>query len=209
MQKLAPPTPNFLPSFKNPTKDLEHRQNAQSGWRNHPFYGSTSSHRRRYQTPKVSLNQSRKRRSHSGISMAHRIRASNPLEGRHPRQNLPTRNYILHKPKGSTSIECDHRRRMGDRKRRSGFGAIRGNPERPRPSPGTLQRRLGGEFGDGVRKSDSPKDHCGIRISPVGHRQTEASVRRNGSGRIPKISKGIQRSNVASIPASKNIGPRN
>src|SRR6266702_1692478 len=114
MQKFAPTTPDFLSSLKNPTQDLERRWNAQSGWRNHPFHGSTSSHRRRYQTPEVSHNQFGKRRSNSRVSMAHRIRTPDTLERRQTRQKLPTRHYILSKPKRSTSIKCDYGRRMGD-----------------------------------------------------------------------------------------------
>ncbi len=160
MQKLALTTPDFLPSLKHPAKDLERRWNTQSGWTNHPFHRSTSSHGRRYQTPEVSLNQPREGQSHSRIPIAHHVQTHNTLERCHPRQSLPTCHYIISKPKRSASIECVYRRRMGDRKRGSRFGAIYGNPERPHL--GTVRRRLGSEFGAGVRKSDSPKDHCGI-----------------------------------------------
>src|SRR6266702_8333712 len=107
MQTTAPTTPDLRITFKHSAEDLEHRRNAQSGWRNHPFHRSTSSHRCQYQTLKVSFNQSGKRRSYSGISMAHCFRTNDTLEGHDSRQNFPTSHHIFSQPKRNTSIECD------------------------------------------------------------------------------------------------------
>src|SRR6266702_4840011 len=68
MQKTAPKTPDLLSSFKGSAKDLECRRNAQSGWRNHPLHRSTSSHGRRYQTPKIPFNQPGKGRRYPWLT---------------------------------------------------------------------------------------------------------------------------------------------
>src|SRR6266581_6159577 len=98
---------------------------------------------------------------------------------------------------------------MGNNERRTGRSAILGNPEDPLLRPGTHEGWRGSEFGDGAKRKSSPKDYCGIRIGPVIKRQNEADLRRNGTGRISKISKDIQRRTIPSIPAETTMGPRN
>ncbi len=60
--------------------------------------------------------------------------------------------------------------------RRSGGGAIFGHPELPCWCPGTYRRWQDCKFGAGVHKSDSPKDHCSLGISSVGHEQNETDL---------------------------------
>src|SRR6266581_428503 len=98
---------------------------------------------------------------------------------------------------------------MGNDERRPGRSAILGNPEDPLLRPGTRKGWQGGEFGDGAKRKGSPKDYCGIRIGPVSKRQNEADLRRNGPGRISKVSEDIQRRTIPSISAKTTMGPRN
>src|SRR6266702_912849 len=98
---------------------------------------------------------------------------------------------------------------MGDNERRPRSSTILGYLEDPLLRPGTRRGWRGDEFGDGVERNDSPKNHCGIRIGPVGYGQKEANLRRNGSGRISKISEDIQRRTIPSIPAKTTMGSRN
>src|SRR6266702_2809214 len=98
---------------------------------------------------------------------------------------------------------------MGDDERRPGRSAIFGNPEDALLCPGTRKGWRGSEFGDGVKRKDSPKDYCGIRIGPGRKRQNETDLRRNGPGRISKISKDIQRRAIPPVPAKTAMGPRN
>src|SRR6266702_3414184 len=98
---------------------------------------------------------------------------------------------------------------MGENQQRSGGGAIFGHPELPCWRPGTYRRWRDCEFGAGVHKSDSLKDHCSLRISSVGHEQNEMDLRRDGPKGISKIPKDIQRRTVAPIPTETTMGPRN
>src|SRR6266702_3651134 len=97
---------------------------------------------------------------------------------------------------------------MGNDKRRPGRSAILGYPEDPLLCPGTQEGWQGGEFGDGAARKGSPKDHCGIRIGPVGNEQKQTDLRRNGPGRISKIPEDIQRRTIPPISATTTMGPR-
>src|SRR6266702_4707210 len=97
---------------------------------------------------------------------------------------------------------------MGNDERRPGRSAILGNPEDPLLRPGTRKGWQGSKFGDGVKRKGSPKDYCGIRIGPVSKRQNETDLRRNGPGRISKVSEDIQRRTIPSISAKTAMGPR-
>src|SRR6266702_1564736 len=98
---------------------------------------------------------------------------------------------------------------MGDDERRPGRSAILGYPEDPLLRPGTRKGWQGSEVGDGVKRKDSPKNHCGIRIGPVGKRQNKTDLRRNGPRRISKISEDIQRRTIPPIPAKTTMGSCN
>src|SRR6266702_2849139 len=98
---------------------------------------------------------------------------------------------------------------MGNDERRPGRSAILGYPEDPLLRPGTRRGWQGSEYGDGAKRKGSPKNHCGIRIGPVGKRQNKTDLRRNGPGRISRISEDIQRRTVPLIPAKTTMGSQN
>src|SRR6266702_436967 len=98
---------------------------------------------------------------------------------------------------------------MGDDERRPGGSAILGYLEDPLLCPRTRRGWQGSEFGDGVKRKDSLKNHCGIRIGPVGNEQNKADLRRNGPGRISKVPEDIQRGTIPLIPAKATMGSRN
>src|SRR6266702_7621698 len=98
---------------------------------------------------------------------------------------------------------------MGNDERRPGRSAVLGNPEDPLLRPGTRSGWRGSEFGDGAKRKGSLKNHCGIGIGPVGKRQNETDLRRNGPGGISKVPEDIQRRTIPSIPAKTTMGSRN
>src|SRR6266702_6370531 len=48
MQKPAPTTQNCDDTYRSSPENLERGRDAQPRWKDHPFYGPTSSHRQRY-----------------------------------------------------------------------------------------------------------------------------------------------------------------